>query len=228
MWAHGFTVVDGVTMSVFDAYETVIGLECHVQLSTASKLFSPAPSHYGDAPNTNVDVVDAGLPGVLPVLNSRAVDFAIRLGLALGCTVRRHSVFSRKHYFYPDLPKGYQISQFDLPICEGGSIEIETEAGPQRIGITRIHIEEDAGKNLHVEGGKSSFCDYNRAGTPLLEVVSEPDIRSSEVAMAYFKALRQMVMYLEICDGSLQEGSMRADANVSVRKYGAPEFGTRT
>jgi len=212
----------------FDHYETVIGLECHVQLLTESKLFSPARNRYGDMPNTNVDVVDVGLPGVLPAINAQAVELAIRLGLALGCNVRRTSVFARKHYFYPDLPKGYQISQFDLPICEGGSLEIETSAGKRTIGITRIHIEEDAGKNLHVEGGKSSFCDYNRAGTPLLEVVSEPELRSAEEAMAYLKALRQIVMYLGVCDGNMQEGSLRADANVSVMKKGSTVYGQRT
>ncbi len=212
----------------FQDYETVVGLECHVQLDTATKLFSPAKNNYGDAPNTNVDVVDLGLPGVLPVLNEEAVNFAIRLGHALGCTIHPVSEFSRKHYFYPDLPKGYQISQFDKPICTGGSLDIEVDGVTKTIGITRIHIEEDAGKNIHVEGGASSYCDYNRAGTPLLEVVSEPDFRSADEAEAYYRKLRQICMYLKICDGNLQEGSMRADANVSVRKYGAPEFGQRT
>ncbi|MES2503412.1 MAG: Asp-tRNA(Asn)/Glu-tRNA(Gln) amidotransferase subunit GatB [Myxococcota bacterium] len=208
-------------------YEVVIGLECHVQLLTQSKLFSPAKNNYGDEPNTNVDVVDIALPGTLPVLNQKAVEFAIRLGLALGCEINHTSVFARKHYFYPDLPKGYQISQHDQPICGPGTLTFQTKDGPKSIGIERIHIEEDAGKNIHVEGGNSSFCDYNRAGTPLLEVVTRPDLRSAEDAMEAYKTLRALVTYLGICDGNLQEGSMRADANVSVRKPGAP-LGTRT
>lgn len=216
-------------MTPFDAYETVIGLECHVQLMTEAKLFSPARNRYGDPPNENVDVVDLGLPGVLPVLNRKAVDFAVRLGLALGCEVNLHSVFARKHYFYPDLPKGYQISQFEQPICTGGSLLIELPDGSERrIHLTRIHIEEDAGKSLHIEGRNASFCDYNRAGTPLLEVVSEPELRTPEEATAYMRALRSIAMYLGVCDGNLQEGSMRADANVSVRKKGAAQLGQRT
>ncbi len=215
-------------MSVHHDYETVIGLECHVQLQTASKLFSPARNRYGDAPNENVDVVDAGLPGVLPVPNRRAVEFAVRLGLALGCDIHLTNVFARKHYFYPDLPKGYQISQFARPICTGGSVTIETDQGEREVRLTRIHIEEDAGKTLHRPGETASFCDYNRAGTPLLEVVSEPDLFSADEAMAYYKALREVVVHLGICDGNLQEGSMRADANVSVRKKGSGALGQRT
>ncbi len=215
-------------MMPFDSYETVVGLECHVQLMTNTKLFSPAKNNYGDAPNENVDVVDLGLPGVLPVMNQQVVDFAVRLGLALNCEIHPVSEFSRKHYFYPDLPKGYQISQFDKPICTGGHLDIEVDGETKRIGITRIHIEEDAGKNIHIEGGNTSLCDYNRAGTPLLEVVSEPDFRSGEEAMVYYRTLRQICMYLGICDGNLQEGSMRADANVSVRKHGVEAFGQRT
>jgi aspartyl-tRNA(Asn)/glutamyl-tRNA(Gln) amidotransferase subunit B len=214
--------------SVFDRYETVIGLETHVQLNTVSKLFSPAPNRYGDAPNTNVDVVDAGLPGVLPVPNAAAIWCAVKLGLAVGATIRTTSVFARKHYFYPDLPKGYQISQYELPICEGGHVVIETREGPKNIPLTRIHIEEDAGKSIHQEGTFGSSLDYNRAGTPLLEVVSEPAMRTAEEAMAYMRALRQLVMALGICDGNLQEGSMRADANVSVRRVGSTTLGTRT
>lgn len=209
-------------------FDTVIGLECHVQLKTKSKLFSPAPNRFGDAPNDNVDVVDAGLPGVLPVLNEKAVEFAIKLGLALGCHINQKNVFSRKHYFYPDLPKGYQISQFELPICEGGTVEIQTQAGRKKINLTRIHIEEDAGKNLHIEGANYSEVDYNRAGTPLLEVVTEPEITCSEDAIAFFKSLRATVMALGICDGNLEEGSMRSDANVSVRPVGQKELGQRT
>lgn len=214
-------------------YEIVIGLECHVQLLTEAKLFSPARNRYGDPPNTNVDVVDAGLPGVLPVLNARAVEFALRLGLATGCRIRRHSTFARKHYFYPDLPKGYQISQYDEPLCEAGSLVVETSAGERAFGITRIHIEEDAGKTMHGasplgEGARVSHVDYNRAGTPLLEVVTEPEMRSAEEAMAFVRALRSLVMYLGICDGNMQEGSLRADANVSVRKKGETRLGQRT
>ena len=209
-------------------YEVVVGLECHVQLLTQSKLFSPAKNHYGDEPNTNVDAIDIALPGVLPVLNQKAVDFAIRLGLALGCQINPSSVFARKHYFYPDLPKGYQISQYDQPICGPGKLHFHTSEGLKTIGIERIHIEEDAGKNIHVEGGSASFVDYNRAGTPLLEVVTKPDLRSAEEAMEAYRALRALVTYLEICDGNLQEGSMRADANVSVRKKGTEKLGTRT
>ncbi len=209
-------------------YEVVIGLECHVQLLTQSKLFSSAKNQYGDEPNTNVDAVDIALPGTLPVLNQKAVEFALRLGIALGCEINLTSVFARKHYFYPDLPKGYQISQYDLPICGPGKLTFQTKDGLKTIGIERIHIEEDAGKNIHVEGGNSSFCDYNRAGTPLLEVVTKPDLRCAEDAMEAYKALRALVTYLNICDGNLQEGSMRADANVSIMPRGSDKFGTRT
>jgi aspartyl-tRNA(Asn)/glutamyl-tRNA(Gln) amidotransferase subunit B len=215
--------------SVFDNYETVIGLECHVQLLTSTKLFSPAKNHFGDEPNTNVDLVDLGLPGVLPVINERAVEFAVRLGLALGCEISERSVFARKHYFYPDLPKGYQISQSDLPICKGGTLEYALKNGQKRsLRIHHIHMEEDAGKSIHVEGSPVSYLDFNRAGTPLLEVVTEPDLRSAEEAMEAFRALRSIVTYLGICDGNLQEGSMRCDVNVSVRKKGETKLGTRT
>ena len=194
-----------------DAWECVVGLECHVQLLTRTKLFSPAPNRFGDAANENVDVVDVALPGTLPYLNERAVEMAVRLGLALGARVRPRSTFARKHYFYPDLPKGYQISQFDEPVVEGGRL------GDVR--ITRAHLEEDAGKSVHGDG---TGLDYNRAGTPLLEVVTEPDLRSADEAMRFFRDLRALVMALGICDGNLQDGSMRADANVSVRRPGAP------
>lgn len=215
-------------MSVFDDYQVVIGIECHVQLNTDSKLFSVAPNHFGDQPNLNIDGVDAGLPGSLPVLNRGAAEGAIKLGLALDCEINPKSVFARKHYFYPDLPKGYQISQFDKPVCGPGVLHIDVEEETKQVRIHRIHIEEDAGKNIHVEGGASSFVDYNRAGTPLLEVVTEPDMRSAAEAVAFVKSLRNLVTFLEICDGNLQEGSMRADVNVSVMKKGATEFGTRT
>jgi aspartyl-tRNA(Asn)/glutamyl-tRNA(Gln) amidotransferase subunit B len=207
-------------------WETVIGLECHVQLATKSKLFSPAPSRYGDPPNTNVDVVDAGLPGVLPVVNDEAVRMAVTLGLALGCDVKRESEFARKHYFYPDLPKGYQTTQFDRPICEGGSVTIETDDGERAIRLVRIHMEEDAGKSIHADGDHS-LLDYNRAGTPLLEVVTEPDMRTPEEAMAFMRELRAIVTAIGVCDGNMQEGSLRADANVSVRKAG-DALGQRT
>jgi aspartyl-tRNA(Asn)/glutamyl-tRNA(Gln) amidotransferase subunit B len=212
----------------FDSYGIVVGLECHVQLLTASKLFSKGKNLYGAAPNTLVDIVDAGLPGVLPVINKRAVEFAIKLGLATSCTINRESTFARKHYFYPDLPKGYQISQFDKPICEYGKLPFIVDGEEKSIRIRRIHIEEDAGKNSHVEGSNTSYVDFNRAGTPLLEVVTEPDLQNAKDAVEAFKALRQLVTFLMICDGNMQEGSLRADVNVSVRKVGDTELGTRT
>ena len=201
-----------------DAWQVVVGLEVHVQLATSSKLFSPAPNRYGDGANHNVDVVDVALPGTLPVVNAAAIDLALALGLALGCTINRTSVFARKHYFYPDLPKGYQISQYDAPILTGGAVPVDGRSVP----LTRIHLEEDAGKSLHDAGDDASYLDYNRAGTPLLEVVSEPALGSGDEAERYFRALRRLVMALDVCDGNLQEGSMRADANVSVRRPGAP------
>ncbi len=212
----------------FEAYETVIGFECHVQLNTKSKLFSRGPNAFGAAPNSLLDIVDAGLPGVLPTINKSVVLDAVKLGAALSCDIRRESIFSRKHYFYPDLPKGYQISQFDKPICENGVLNFMMDGLLKSVRITRIHIEEDAGKNTHADGINASYVDYNRAGTPLLEVVSEPDLRSAKEAMEAFKALRQLVTFLNICDGNMQEGSLRADINVSVRKKGDPQLGTRT
>ena len=213
---------------VLAEWETVVGLECHIQLLTDSKLFSPARSRYGDPPNTNVDVVDVGLPGVLPVVNDKAVSLAVRLGLALGCRVRERSTFARKHYFYPDLPKGYQISQYDEPICEGGGLVIESAEGEREVPLTRIHLEEDAGKNIHDAEAGVSFVDYNRAGTPLLELVTEPALASAEEAMAFLRALRSLVVALGVCDGNMQEGSLRADANVSVRRRGETALGQRT
>jgi len=212
-------------------YETVIGLEVHVQLTTASKIFCGCSTRFGNAPNSQTCPVCLGLPGALPVLNRQVVENAIMAGLATHCTIAPRSVFARKNYFYPDLPKGYQISQFELPVCEHGHLDIATEAGgAKRIGITRIHMEEDAGKLLHGEGAEStggSLVDLNRAGTPLLEIVSEPDMRSSDEAIAYLKQLHQIVVYLGICDGNLEEGSFRCDANVSVRPRGQAAFGTR-
>jgi aspartyl-tRNA(Asn)/glutamyl-tRNA(Gln) amidotransferase subunit B len=213
-----------------DKYEVVIGLEVHVQLQTKSKIFSPASASYGAEPNSQVSEVDLGLPGVLPVLNRTAVEYAMRAGFALDCDVREWSEFSRKNYFYPDLPKGYQISQFQYPICEGGHLDIEVEDADdkKRIGITRIHMEEDAGKSTHVEDRPYSLVDLNRAGVPLIEIVSEPDLRSPEEAVAYLKELRNIVVYLGITDGNMQEGSFRCDSNVSVRPHGQEELGTRT
>ena len=209
-------------------WETVIGLEVHTQLLTKSKLFSGASTQFGALPNTQANLVDLAYPGVLPVLNKEAVRMAVKLGLAIGASVAPHSVFARKNYFYPDLPKGYQISQYELPVVAKGHLDIELDDGTvKRIGITRAHLEEDAGKSLHEGFGNQTAVDLNRAGTPLLEIVSEPDMRSAKEAVAYLKKLHSLVMYLGICDGNMQEGSFRCDANVSVRRKGEPKFGTR-
>ncbi len=208
-------------------WETVIGLEIHAQLATKSKIFSAAATEYGAAPNTQACAIDLGLPGVLPVLNAEAVNMATKFGLAVGANVAKRSVFARKNYFYPDLPKGYQISQFELPIVERGETEVELDGDTKVIGITRAHLEEDAGKSLHEDFSGMSGIDLNRAGTPLLEIVSEPDMRSAKEAIAYMKKIHSIVRYLEICDGNMQEGSFRCDANVSVRPKGQKEFGTR-
>jgi aspartyl-tRNA(Asn)/glutamyl-tRNA(Gln) amidotransferase subunit B len=229
------------------AYETVIGLEVHAQLLTRSKMFCGCATAFGAAPNTQVCPVCLGMPGVLPVVNRRAVEFAIRLGLAVNARIAMSSRFARKNYFYPDLPKGYQISQYELPICEGGWLDIAREATierharreatierharvegrSKRIRLTRAHLEEDAGKNLHDVGDGASHVDLNRAGTPLLEIVSEPDLRSADEAVAYLKALRELVVYLGICDGNMEEGSFRCDANVSIRPAGVETLSTR-
>ncbi len=209
-------------------WETVIGLEIHTQLATKSKIFSGAATAYGAEPNTQACAVDLGLPGVLPVLNKEAVTMAIKFGLAVGATVARHSIFARKNYFYPDLPKGYQISQYELPVVGQGKMTIELEDGSSKvIGITRAHLEEDAGKSLHANFHGMTGIDLNRAGTPLLEIVSEPDLRSAKEAVAYMKKIHSLVRYLGICDGNMQEGSFRCDANVSVRRKGADKLGTR-
>jgi aspartyl-tRNA(Asn)/glutamyl-tRNA(Gln) amidotransferase subunit B len=209
-------------------WETVIGLEIHAQLATKSKVFSGSSTAFGAAPNTQANLVDLGYPGVLPVLNGDAVLMAVRFGLATGSTIARRSVFARKNYFYPDLPKGYQISQYELPVVQSGSLEILLEDGTRkRIGITRAHLEEDAGKSLHEDFHGLSGIDLNRAGTPLLEIVSEPDMRSAKEAIAYLKKVHTLVRYLGICDGNMQEGSFRCDANVSVRPVGQAKFGTR-
>jgi aspartyl-tRNA(Asn)/glutamyl-tRNA(Gln) amidotransferase subunit B len=209
-------------------WETVVGLEIHAQLATVSKIFSASATAYGAAPNTQANLVDLGYPGVLPVLNVEAVRMAVRFGVATGATIARRSVFARKNYFYPDLPKGYQISQYERPVVEDGSLEIVLDDGSRKtIGITRAHLEEDAGKSLHEDFHGLSGIDLNRAGTPLLEIVSEPDMRSAKEAIAYMKKIHTLVRYLEICDGNMQEGSFRCDANVSVRPKGQAEFGTR-
>lgn len=208
-------------------WEAVIGLEIHTQLSTKSKIFSGDSTAYGAEPNTQACAVDLGLPGVLPVLNKDAVRKAVTFGLAIDAEIAPHSVFARKNYFYPDLPKGYQISQFELPIVGKGFLDIEVDAETKRIGVTRAHLEEDAGKSLHESFHGSTGIDLNRAGTPLLEIVSEPDMRSAKEAVAYMRKLHELVRYLEICDGNMQEGSFRCDANVSVRPKGQAEFGTR-
>jgi aspartyl-tRNA(Asn)/glutamyl-tRNA(Gln) amidotransferase subunit B len=209
-------------------WETVIGLEVHAQLATKSKIFSGASTAYGATPNTQACAIDLGLPGVLPVLNREAVCMAVKFGLAIGAEIAPRSVFARKNYFYPDLPKGYQISQYELPVVGLGRLEIELEDGETRtIGITRAHLEEDAGKSLHEDFHDMTGIDLNRAGTPLLEIVSEPDMRSAKEAVAYLKKLHALVRYLEICDGNMQEGSFRCDANVSVRRKGTEKFGTR-
>ena len=209
-------------------WETVIGLEIHTQLATNSKIFSGAATAYGAEPNTQACAVDLGLPGVLPVLNREVVTMAAKFGLAIGARVAPLSIFARKNYFYPDLPKGYQISQYELPIVAEGHLDIELEDGEaKRIGVTRAHLEEDAGKSLHEDFHGMTGIDLNRAGTPLLEIVSEPDLRSAKEAVAYMKKLHSLVRYLEICDGNMQEGSFRCDANVSVRRKGEEKFGTR-
>jgi aspartyl-tRNA(Asn)/glutamyl-tRNA(Gln) amidotransferase subunit B len=208
-------------------WETVIGLETHAQLSTRAKIFSGAPTAFGAAPNTQACGLDIALPGTLPVLNRGAVERAIRFGLAVGATINRTSVFARKNYFYPDLPKGYQISQYEAPIVLGGAVTILTGAGAKTVRLTRAHLEEDAGKSLHEDFHGMSGIDLNRAGTPLLEIVSEPDMRSADEAVAYARALHALVRWIEICDGNMQEGSFRCDANVSVRPRGSDKLGTR-
>ena len=210
-------------------WETVIGLEIHAQLSTKSKIFSGAATTYGAPPNTQACAIDLALPGVLPVLNGEAVRMAALFGLAIGATIASRSIFARKNYFYPDLPKGYQISQYELPLVSGGSVEISLEgAAPRRIGVTRAHLEEDAGKSLHDAVPDATGIDLNRAGTPLVEIVSEPDMRSSAEAVEYMRKVHSIVRYLGICDGNMQEGSFRCDANVSVRLQGTAALGTRT
>ena len=208
-------------------YEPVIGLEIHAQLLTESKIFCACPTRFGEEPNHNTCPVCMGFPGVLPVLNKKVVEFAIRAGLATHCEIARYSRWARKNYFYPDLPKGYQISQYELPLCRSGYIDIETNGAKKRIRLTRIHMEEDTGKNIHYVRGDYSLVDFNRCGVPLLEIVSEPDLRSADEAGRYLKHLRAVLQYLEVCDGNMEEGSFRCDANISVRPHGSQEFGTK-
>ena len=207
-------------------FETVIGLEVHVELKTNSKIFSAAPNHFGAEPNTNTTVVDLGYPGVLPVLNKNVVDFAMRAALALNMEIEQHTKFDRKNYFYPDNPKAYQISQFDKPIGKNGWVDIEVNGETKRIGITRLHMEEDAGKLSHADG--YSLVDFNRQGTPLVEIVSEPDIRTPEEAYAYLEKVKAIIQYTDVSDCKMEEGSLRCDANISIRPYGQEEFGTKT
>jgi aspartyl-tRNA(Asn)/glutamyl-tRNA(Gln) amidotransferase subunit B len=217
-------------LEVLAKYEPVIGLEVHVQLLTRTKIFCGCSTRFGDPPNTNVCSVCLGLPGTLPVLNKRAVEMAMRASLALNCTVHDHSRFARKNYFYPDLPKGYQISQFELPLATGGWLDVEIGSTKKRIGITRLHLEEDAAKNLHEgfsQSATKAYIDYNRCGTPLAEIVSEPDMRTPEEAYAYLTTLRQILLFTGVSDCNMEEGSLRCDANVSVRLRGAREFGTK-
>jgi aspartyl-tRNA(Asn)/glutamyl-tRNA(Gln) amidotransferase subunit B len=209
------------------AMEAVIGLEVHAELLTRSKIFCGCAAAFGAPPNTNVCPVCLGMPGVLPVLNRRVVEFAIRAGLATHCTIAPASVFARKNYFYPDIPKGYQISQYELPICTKGWIDIVLDGGTKRVGLTRIHMEEDTGKNVHDAHVSDSLVDFNRSGVPLLEIVSEPDMRTAAEAGAYLRMLHSILQYLEICDGNMEEGSFRCDANVSVRPVGRSTFGTK-
>ena len=213
-------------MSVKD-FEMVIGLEVHVELKTESKIFCGCPTAFGAPPNTQCCPVCTGMPGALPVLNQKAVEYAVKAGIATNCTIARYSKMDRKNYFYPDLPKAYQISQYDLPLCERGHLDIETDGGPRRVGITRIHLEEDAGKLVHVEG-EGTLIDCNRCGVPLIEIVSEPDIRSAEEARAYLQKLRAVILYTGISDCKMNEGSLRCDVNLSIRKKGEKKLGTRT
>jgi aspartyl-tRNA(Asn)/glutamyl-tRNA(Gln) amidotransferase subunit B len=214
--------------AIRNKYEAVIGLEVHAQMLTKSKAYSSDINEYGAHPNTNVSVITLGHPGTLPKMNKKTIEYAIKLGLACGCDIAPEQYFARKNYFYPDLPKGYQITQDKTPICTGGSIHIQLEDGSDKyIGLTRIHMEEDAGKSIHDVDVFDTLVDLNRAGVPLLEIVSEPDLRSSQEAYSYLTEVRKLVRYLDICDGNMEEGSLRCDANISVRLVGAPEFGTK-
>jgi aspartyl-tRNA(Asn)/glutamyl-tRNA(Gln) amidotransferase subunit B len=209
-------------------YEAVIGLEIHAQLLTNTKIFCGCSTKFGSEPNTQTCPVCTGMPGVLPVMNRKAVEYVVRTGLALNCEISSHSRFARKNYFYPDLPKGYQISQFELPLCEGGYVEISVNGSNMKIALTRIHLEEDAGKNIHEGSDSDSFVDLNRAGVPLMEIVSEPDMRNAKEAVAFVKKIRSTVRYINVCDGNMEQGSLRCDANVSIRPVGEKELGVKT
>jgi aspartyl-tRNA(Asn)/glutamyl-tRNA(Gln) amidotransferase subunit B len=225
-----FATESALSPELLAKYEVVIGLEVHAQLLTNTKIFCSCSTRFGDAPNANTCPVCLGLPGTLPILNKRAVELGMSAALAINCTVHEHSRFARKNYFYPDLPKGYQISQFELPLATGGWIEIEVDGATKRIGVTRLHLEEDAGKSLHdgfPHSAEKTYIDYNRCGTPLSEIVSEPDMRSSEEAYNYLTTLRQILLYTGVSDCNMEEGSLRCDANVSIRLRGAKEFGTK-
>src|ERR1700690_784397 len=215
------------TGAIMKKYEVVIGLEVHAQLLTETKMFCRCSTKFGSEPNSQTCPVCIGMPGVLPVMNRKAVEYAILTGLATNCRIAPYSRFARKNYFYPDLPKNYQISQYELPLCENGFVEIVVDDEVKRIGITRIHMEEDAGKNIHEERGDHSFVDLNRTGVPLMEIVSEPDLRSPREASEYMKKIRAILRYLGVCDGNMEQGSLRCDANVSIRPVGQNEFGTR-
>lgn len=216
-----------ISMADYSKYEVVIGLEVHAQLLTQSKLFCGDSIAFGAEPNTHVSPITLGHPGTLPKMNKKAIEFAVKMGLACGCEIENNNYFARKNYFYPDLPKGYQVSQHTTPICKGGAVKIKIAGQQKEIHLTRIHLEEDAGKSLHDADENNTCIDYNRAGTPLIEIVSEPDIRSGEEAFAYITEVRKLVRYLEICDGNMEEGSLRCDANISVRIKGETKLGTR-
>jgi aspartyl-tRNA(Asn)/glutamyl-tRNA(Gln) amidotransferase subunit B len=211
----------------YDAYEVVVGLEVHAQLLTNSKLFCGDSAAFGGDPNTHISPITLAHPGTLPKLNKKAITYAVKIGLACNCTITRHNYFARKNYFYPDLPKGYQLSQHTTPVCQGGYVTIRTQEGARDIRLNRIHMEEDAGKSLHDVDDKNTCVDYNRAGVPLVEIVTEPDLHSGDEAYAYLTELRKLLRYLEICDGNMEEGSMRCDANISVRKKGETKLGTK-
>jgi aspartyl-tRNA(Asn)/glutamyl-tRNA(Gln) amidotransferase subunit B len=210
-----------------DSYEIVVGLEVHAQLLTQSKLFCGDSIAFGSEPNTHVSPITLGHPGTLPKMNKKAVEYAVKMGLACHCEIEKNNYFARKNYFYPDLPKGYQISQHTTPICKGGFVKIKTKEGEKSIRLNRIHLEEDAGKSLHDVDDQNTSIDYNRAGTPLIEIVTEPDIRSADEAFAYVTEIRKLVRYLDVCDGNMEEGSLRCDANISVRKKGETKLGTK-
>ncbi|MCA1802948.1 MAG: Asp-tRNA(Asn)/Glu-tRNA(Gln) amidotransferase subunit GatB [Rhodothermaceae bacterium] len=219
----------GIPVNQDTEFETVIGLEVHAQLLTQSKAFAPVSIAFGNPPNTNITPLCIGHPGTLPVLNENLVRYAIRIGLATSCRIAEKSIFARKNYFYPDLPKGYQISQFETPICYDGHVDITLDDGTiKKIRIKRIHMEEDAGKSIHDQDPHNTLVDLNRAGTPLVEIVTEPDISTPREAYAYLTKIRQLVQYLDICDGNMEEGSLRCDANISIRPVGQKELGTRT